>query len=473
MSGRGKVYLVGAGPGDPELLTIKARRLLKSCDVILYDNLVDEDVLDLVEGGDVIYVGKKPGESDKQERINDLMLKKFREGLEVCRLKGGNPVVFGRGGEEYEFLKSEGIDVEIVPGLSSATSVPPLFGIPISHREASSSVSILTGYGAGGSDPDWDCVNDTAVVLMTLGNLSTVVEKLKQNGMNDQTFSALISSGSTNDERLLVGELSRIVDLKERFKIESPGLLIAGDVVERSLMIERSEIAVFRPEGKKETTEDLISGAGGVPLVYEIMGTEKIEGPSKHLSDDWEYICFMSTESVKIVSDMMDLSEIKAVAIGDKTAQKLKELGCESVKIPEDQNSDGVEKLLEKIDVKKERVLALRSSLAEEELEGAVNKDAYRAVVSKSAVDEILKKFETDTPDYTLLTSSGMLRLIIDDLDEEEEEKFLDDLNRSFVISIGPKCSKFLAGKGIDVNYEMENPDLEYFFEEVVFRDYG
>ncbi|GEM_PF-684440 len=464
----GKVYLVGAGPGDPELLTVKARELLKRCDHVLYDNLVDEKLLQLVEDGEVIYVGKKPGESDKQRRINKLMVEKAEEGHDVCRLKGGNPVVFGRGGEEYEFLREKGIDVEIVPGLSSSISVPPLYGIPLTHRDFSSSVSLLTGYGAGGSDPEWECVNDTAVVLMTLGNLQTVVEKLIQGGMTEETFSALISSGSTEDERLLVGELSRITELKERFGIGSPGLLIAGDVVERVLRMKGTEVALFRPEGKKKITEGMIETSGGIPKVYEIMRSEPVEGLDGLLSKDWRFICFMSTESVKIVSEIIDISNIKAVAIGEKTAEALKEQGCKDVSIPSPQNSDGMEELLKDMGVEEESVLALRSSLAEDEMKGAVNKDAYRVKVSERTVGKILKKYETEAPDFTILTSSGMLKLLIQDLDRDEEERFLSHLNTSFVISIGPKCSDFLKEKGVDVNYEMEKPDLRYFFEEVI-----
>ncbi|KXA99041.1 hypothetical protein AKJ40_04100 [candidate division MSBL1 archaeon SCGC-AAA259M10] len=219
----GKVYLVGCGPGTPDLLTIRAVNVLESADVVLHDRLIDDHVLEHTKDEvEEIYVGKKAGESNKQEWINELLVSKAEEGNVVARLKNGNPVIFARGGEELQYLKERGIDVEIVPGLSSATSLAPLIGVPLTKRGVSSSLSILTGVGKGGSDSSWENVGDTGVVLMTVKNLSRVVEKLTESKMSKRTLSVLISSGSTSDERILVSQLDRIPELAEFVGIEPP-----------------------------------------------------------------------------------------------------------------------------------------------------------------------------------------------------------------------------------------------------------
>ncbi len=465
----GKVFLVGAGPGDPELLTVKARNLLDECDIILYDNLVDESVLDLTTT-EKMYVGKKPGESSKQKNINEIMEEKAKEGLDVCRLKGGTPVIFGRGGEEYRYLRKRGIDVEYVPGISSSTGVPPLNGISLTDRELSSSLSILTGYGKGGSEPEWKTVGDTAVVLMTLGNLENVVERLKKHGeMDENTFSALISSGATDQEFMVVSELSRIVYFRDFFEIETPGMLVAGDVVRERLRVEGSDVAIFRPVGKGEETEKIIERSGGIPRVHEICKTSAIEENVRKVGKlNPEYMMFMSTEGVDIISDSQDLSDQKCIAIGEKTAERLRDKGVSYLTVPELQNSEGVENLIKEIGGNKKDFLALRSSLADYEIDGAKNIDIYDVEVDEETVQKIFESYLKDPPGYTVVTSTGMFELIYDNIDEEKQEEFVENFNRSFIVSIGPKCSRNIMEKGVNVNYEMEKPDIENFFKEVV-----
>lgn len=462
----GKVYLVGSGPGDPELLTLKAVGILKESDVVLYDNLIDESILERAGKAEKIYVGKKPGESDKQKEINETLLEKARDDKKVCRLKGGNPIIFGRGGEEYRYLKKRSIDVEIIPGLSSATSIAPLIGIPLTRRGTSSSLSILTGYGAGGSDPDWECVGDTAVVLMTLCNLSIVVEKLKDSGMDENKLGALVSSGSRENQKLVVSQLSRIEELKKVGQIKSPALLIAGDVVKESLRFEGSKISIFRPSEKKETTESLIKKAGAIPQVYEICEMTPSEELEETLLGNWDLIIFMSTEGVKAASRITDLSKVKAVAVGGKTAEKLKECGCKKISVPEEQNSKGINKLLKNLASEKGNsdFLALRSSMADQRINKAENIEAYKVKPKKEEINEIIKSYESNPPEYTVLTSSGMLRLILDHLRKEKRESLRCHLNNSFVVSVGRKCTNFAVSQGINVNYEMKEPNLEKLF---------
>ena len=182
----GKVYIVGAGPGDPELITIKAARLIRSADVILYDRLVSEETISLAkEGCELIYVGKHPGESSTtQERINEMLVEKAQEGGSIVRLKGGDPFLFGRGGEEAQVLSREGISYEVVPGITSAISVPAYAGIPVTQRHIASSVAFITGHEASTKTKgtvEWERIAqsvDTLVVMMGIRNLGNIAERL-------------------------------------------------------------------------------------------------------------------------------------------------------------------------------------------------------------------------------------------------------------------------------------------------------
>ena len=242
----GKVFLVGAGPGDPELITLKGLRCLGQADVVVYDRLVDSRLLSLSPpSAERILVGKKGGHySFPQEKINELLASKAREGKQVARLKGGDPFIFGRGGEEAIFLAENKIPFEIVPGVSSALAVPAAAGIPVTHRDVSSSVTIVTGHQ--GTDTErpvaWEKVataTDTLVVLMPLGNLRGVVSKLVLHGRPLDTPVALVESGTLEGQREAIGTLRTIVRETEQIRIQSPALLVVGKVVEFQSLVGR------------------------------------------------------------------------------------------------------------------------------------------------------------------------------------------------------------------------------------------
>ncbi len=235
----GRVFLVGSGPGDPELLTLKGLRCLNRADVVVYDRLVDSRVLNLSPASaERILVGKKGGHySFPQEKINELLASKAQEGKQVVRLKGGDPFVFGRGGEEATFLAESKIPFEIVPGVSSALAVPAAAGIPVTHRDVSSSIAIITGHqGTDTEQPvEWEklaTATDTLVVLMPLGNLRGIVSKLVLHGRPLDTPAALLEAGTLEGQREAIGTLRSIVRETERIGIQSPALLVVGRVVE-------------------------------------------------------------------------------------------------------------------------------------------------------------------------------------------------------------------------------------------------
>jgi uroporphyrin-III C-methyltransferase len=228
-----KLYLIGAGPGDPELLTLKAVRLLGECDVILYDRLVNPELLRFANPrAELIYIGKHEGEQERvQSRIFDLILQFARQGKTVGRLKGGDPLVFGRGAEEWELARRHAIEVELVPGVSSAIAVPGLARIPLTYRGISQSFVIVTAHCHEGSAEDWSKYQgiDTLVVLMGVKNREFVARSLIAGGRRAEEPAAFIERGSLPGERVVESTLAEIAAGK--CQIESPAILVIGEVV--------------------------------------------------------------------------------------------------------------------------------------------------------------------------------------------------------------------------------------------------
>lgn len=234
----GVVYLVGAGPGDPALLTIKARDLLVSCDVVIYDNLVNPELLrHAPASAELIDVGKiGGGRQTPQERINRLLIERARTGKRVVRLKGGDPFLFGRGSEEAEALRASGIRFEIVPGISSALAVPAYAGIPLTHRGLSSSVTIITGARAGGGAFSSETLSrasfvDTIVVLMGAAHLREIADGLIAAGRSFETPAAVIRWGTYEGQQTVTATLQTIADEAERNGMRAPLVIIVGEVV--------------------------------------------------------------------------------------------------------------------------------------------------------------------------------------------------------------------------------------------------
>ena len=231
----GKVYIVGAGPGDPELLTLKALRIIRMADVILYDELIGE-LKELIREtkAELVDVGKRAGRHKmRQEEINELMVRLAREGKVVVRLKGGDPFVFGRGGEEAEYLAKHRIPFEVVPGITSAIAVPACAGIPVTHRAFDPAVVFITGREAR-ERLNWEALaklNATIVILMGVSTLRRNVERLLRYGKDPKTPVAIIERGCTSEQRVITGTLENIADLAERENVKAPAIIVIGDVV--------------------------------------------------------------------------------------------------------------------------------------------------------------------------------------------------------------------------------------------------
>ncbi|MCU4800531.1 uroporphyrinogen-III C-methyltransferase [Halobacteria archaeon HArc-gm2] len=258
----GTVYLVGSGPGDPELLTVKAKRLIDEADVVLHDKLPGPEILEAIPEEKREDVGKRAdGEWTPQEYTNRRMVELAEDGDDVVRLKGGDPTVFGRGGEEMVHLAENEIAFEVVPGITSAVAGPEVAGIPVTHRGHASSVSFVTGHEDPTKDEsaiDWGALADTGgtiVVLMGVGKLPDYTAALRESGMDPETPVALVERATRPDQRVAVGTLDTIVDVRDEEGIEPPAITVIGDVAG-----ERERVKAFlrneRLDDGLEATDD-------------------------------------------------------------------------------------------------------------------------------------------------------------------------------------------------------------------------
>ncbi|MEO6974961.1 MAG: siroheme synthase CysG [Gallionella sp.] len=245
---RGEVYLVGAGPGDPDLLTFRALRLMQKADVVVYDNLVSKPIVDMTRrDAERIYVGKKRDDHTlRQEEINELLVRLAKEGKRVLRLKGGDPFIFGRGGEEIETLAAEGIPFQVVPGITAASGVSAYAGIPLTHRDHAQSCIFVTGHLKDGSmNLDWEALarpRQTIVVYMGLHGMATLCAELVAHGLPGETPIAIVQQGTTKNQRVITGTLATLPGKTEVEELHAPTLIIVGGVVTL-----RHKLAWFNP----------------------------------------------------------------------------------------------------------------------------------------------------------------------------------------------------------------------------------
>ncbi|MBV1909405.1 MAG: uroporphyrinogen-III C-methyltransferase [Kangiellaceae bacterium] len=252
----GVVYLVGAGPGDPDLLTVKAVRVIKDCDVILYDNLVSQEIHDLFPVGvKKFFVGKSnANHSIPQGELNQLMVTLAKKGLNICRIKGGDPFIFGRGSEEMLVLKKCGIETQVVPGITAASGCSSYAGIPLTHRGVSQGCTFITAHSGKSSAVNWDSLANsktTLVFYMGLARLNEISQSLIENGMNRNMPTALIENGCQVSQRVFTTELSQLAAVADREELESPTLVVVGEVVNF-----RQDLAWFESLSNEEVADE-------------------------------------------------------------------------------------------------------------------------------------------------------------------------------------------------------------------------
>lgn len=478
---RGKVYLVGAGPGDPELMTLKAKRLLSEADVVLYDRLLNPKMLEGLEQAELIDVGKAAGAHKlTQDGINRLLIEKAEEGKVVVRLKGGDPYVFGRGGEEALALLERGIPVDVVPGVTSAIAAPELAGIPVTHRGVTSALTIVTGHEEPGKDSplDWEAIarlGGTLVVLMGISRLEKNVSALIEGGKSPDTPAAIVEKGGWPEQRLVTGKLGEIAEKARIENVESPAILVVGDVVRLSEQLAPKRIAIFRPEAQMEESAKLAKSFGFQPICAPAIALAEKPLPSDLMSriEAAECVAFTSANGVKIALKNPDVLErLKGkmiVSIGPKTERALSRHGFGS-EVPEEYSSAGLERTLFG---KCRRILFLRSAQGSQYLSEGLRAAGlavddiplYEVVPSHDPrLDDLIE--EAKSVDIFAFTSSSTARLLVERAGEIGREANLrESLANATVAAIGKPTAAELERLRVRVDVMPEKFTFEAMLE--------
>lgn len=321
---KGKVWLVGAGPSDQELLTVKAVRLINEADVIVYDKLVGDGILSMIPTDvETINVGKVAGNHPvPQGEINEILLREAKKGKKVVRLKGGDPFVFGRGGEELELLVEHGIDFEIVPGITSAISVPAYNGIPVTHRDYISSFHVITGHTKSADEASVDYqslvkLNGTLIFLMGIGSMAKICNGLMAAGMSKDMPAAVLEKGTTAHQRRVVSTVENLYDDSQKAEIKTPAIIIVGKVCSLADNFTWAEkrplaglkIAVTRPRDRSSKLANRLRSEGAEVVLMPAIKTEKISVELKDLKQ-YTWIGFTSPAGVDIFFEILSLIHI-------------------------------------------------------------------------------------------------------------------------------------------------------------------
>lgn len=482
---KGKVYIIGAGCGNIDLLTLKGKRIIEEADTIVYDRLIDPRVLALgKKDAELIYLGKGNTEGGLiQETINKTLAEKALEGKVVARVKGGDPFVFGRGGEEIEEIIKYDIPFEIIPGISSSIAVPEYAGIPVTHRGVSRSFHVFTGHTMeNGQWHDFSVISKlkgTLVFLMGIKNLDLITGDLIKYGKNPKTPIAIIEKGTTPDQRVTTGTLENIVEIAKERKIVPPAITIIGDVVNlrddfawfENLNLNRKKILVTRDKHQAPhfTNKLLKMGAGVEELPLLEIIPEKVDFTTIDFSK-YKAILFNSPNGVKTfmdnIEDLRVLGNIKIGVVGSKTEEVLREYKLKGDFIPEKYMVSELAKMVPDFTNIGDEILVVTSNISPCDCEGweklynrkftkLVTYSTNKVKRDKKEMEDILNKIEY----ITILSSSTGEALF------EAIEGDLSLLDNKKVISIGPMTSETLNKLNIPVYLEAKVYDTDGIIE--------
>lgn len=494
-----KVYLVGAGPGDTGLLTLKAVECLKKAQTIIYDALVNPEILLFAnDDAEKIYVGKKASNHTlPQTEINQLLIAKAKEGKIVVRLKGGDPFIFGRGGEEAEFLVEQGIEFEVVPGISSAIAVPAYAGIPLTHRKYTSTLTIVTGHEDVTLDkPDlpWQKIAElggTIVILMGASNLTQIVRELSDNGLNRKTPVAVISWGTLTKQKTVVGVLSDIVDAAAR--ISPPAVIVIGEVVNLRQKLNWFEkkplfgkrILVTRSREQASELTKLLKEYGAAVIEFPVIkiippsNFKELDKAISHL-DTYDWIIFTSINGVKSFfnrlkdteKDIRELRGIKIAAIGPETKRKVEDFGINVDYQPElEFTQEGLIAGFRKFGAKKvliPRSAQARQVLIEElkhlgaEVDEVIVYQTISEEIDNAHLKELLKAIDIIT-----FTSSSTVTNFCSLFKKEERARLL---NKVKFACIGPITAKKAQDLGLKADIIANEYTIKGLVEAIVGR---
>jgi uroporphyrinogen III methyltransferase / synthase len=471
-----KVYLVGAGPGDPGLMTRRSLELLAAADVVLYDRLIPPRALEAVRpDAELRYVGKEPGAAAMgQDEINRLLVELGRAGRLTVRLKGGDPFVFGRGGEEAEALAAAGVAFEVVPGVTAGVAAPAYAGIPVTHRDAASAVAFVTGHedpGREGSALDWEALArfpGTLVLYMGVGNLPLIVERLTGAGRDPGQPAAVVARGTLPDQRTVTGTLADIAGRVTEAGLRPPAITLIGPVARL-----RDTLAWFerRPlHGEVVAVTRARAQASGLAARLRELGAEVLETPAIRIDPRpvelpdlaaYSAVCFTSPNGVRLFFAALDgdaraLAGATVAAIGPGTAAELERHGIRPDVVPERFVAEG---LLEALpDVRGGRVLVARAAEARDALPDGL-RERGASVDVLALYDTVAEPLSADQrramtgATYVTFTSSSTVRFFL------EGGGLVSDGAR--VVSIGPVTSATLREHGIEPHVEADRHDVD------------
>lgn len=480
MANKGKVYIMGAGPGDLELLTLKGKRAIEEADCVVYDRLINPRILDFAKkDAEMIYLGKGNTEGGViQDEINRTIVTKALEGKTVARVKGGDPFVFGRGGEEIQSLFDNGISFEVIPGITSSISVPAYAGIPVTHRGVARSFHVFTGHTM--EDGTWHNfeaiakLEGTLVFLMGIKTLPIIVSDLVKNGKNPETPVAIIEKGATADQRVTVGTLENIIEKAKERKIVPPAITIIGEVVNLRETFKWFEdknlfgkkILVTRDKNQAGEFSNKIEKMGGVAVELPFIEIESVL--SKVTSEDlkkYSALLFNSPNGVrefmKKIDDIRSLAHLKIGAVGSKTKELLEEYKIKADFMPEEYMVSKLAELSLEYTKPGEKILIITSdispcdtdkfnSMYDREFHKIVAYNTKKITREKKEVCDALNKVEV----VTFLSSStvdAFYASIDGDLECVKNIKFA---------SIGPVTSETMRKYGFSVDYEAKVYDI-------------
>jgi len=484
---KNKVYIIGAGPGDPELITLKALNAVKNADVILYDRLISKNILKHRKKSCILkYVGKTKGRGeqspDPQNDINNLLEKYAKKHKKVVRLKGGDPFLFGRGREEVGFLENRGIEYELVPGVSSFYSVPELVGIPLTHRELSSAFLVVTGHEAPGKlagQIDWNHIasfNGTVVIMMGKSNLKAIITRLTSSGMDENTMCAVISNGSTREQKIVVSSANKIA--KKAKTLSSPAIIVIGGVVKLGIKCGKEQ----RPDptsaalaGKRflltastKLNNDLqkqLESAGAktdkLSMIKIIKNTNysDLDRVIKNVKN-FDWLVFTSRHgAVYFIERLQCLKgrkkdfEGKIVCVGASTRDEFIKVGITNIFVPEVFTTKDLGEALISKGVRNRNIAFLRTKLDKDPLKTMLNKAGARitdCIIYN--IKDIKCSIELNGalgkhPDGILFLSPRSVKNFFVQLPKKQEDSVK---KKTRFFSIGPVTTKILKGQGVN-----------------------
>ncbi len=505
----GKVYLVGAGPGDPKLITVRGMEALQKADVVVYDRLASPRLLQVLKpGAEKTYVGKRTDRHTmKQEEINQLLVDLALQGKIVTRLKGGDPTIFGRVGEEAELLVEHGIEFEIIPGVTSATAVPAYAGIPVTHRDYASSIAIVTGH----ENPDkldmnikWDKLTpatDTMIFLMGVAKIEYIRDQLILNGKPPETPVALIRWGTRVNQQTLIGTLADIAEKVKENNFKPPAVILVGEVVKLREKLNWYEkkplfgrrVLVTRSRSQASELAERIDDLGGEPYEFPAIELKQPTDPiilakldqALHGIELYDWLIFTSVNGVEyffmrmqqLGIDIRQMAKARIVAVGPKTEEALLGRGLLTAVVPATfyQAEGLLQSLLPELE-KGQEVLLPRADLARDYLPNELMEigmhvtqvDVYNNVICSEGIEDLIELLSRGDIHIVTFTSSSTVNNVCRLIEEHSNLKAAELLATAKIACIGPVTAATISSWGLPIDYMAEEATIDSLLEAIV-----